>query len=166
MRGRSKPRQPSNEPSAQEPVSLQLIADKLERLIWRKRLWGVDERQVWHVVSRLDEMYRQLYREQQVRYEALLAQARDMPVSPPESPAPRRATQQAPRQPQTQTQPSAFQPVPGVSERQSREVPQQPLREVPEQPNPYLQGSPSQGFPGKAHHQQESAQRGSRFLRR
>lgn len=112
MRGRSKPRQPSNEPSAQEPVSLQLIADKLERLIWRKRLWGVDERQVWHVVSRLDEMYRQLYREQQVRYEALLAQARGMPVSPPESPVPRQATQQAPRQPQTQTQPSAFQPVP------------------------------------------------------
>lgn len=164
MRGRSKPRQPSNEPSAKEPISLQLIADKLERLIWRKRLWGVDERQVWHVVSRLDEMYRQLYREQQVRYEALLAQARDMPVSPPESPAPRRATQQTP-QSQTQTQPPA-QSVRGVSERQSREVPQQPLREVPEQPNPYLQGSPSQGFPGKAHHQQESAQRGSRFLRR
>jgi hypothetical protein len=36
----------------------------------------VDERGVWHVVERLDQMYRQLYREQQVHYEALLQQAR------------------------------------------------------------------------------------------
>lgn len=57
-------------------MTLQLIADKLQRLVWRRRLWGVDERQAWHVVQRLDEMYRQLYREQQVRYEALLEQAR------------------------------------------------------------------------------------------
>jgi len=64
------------DPTAQERVSLQLIADKLDRLTWRHSLWGVDEREVWHVVQRLDEMYRQLYREQQVRYEALLQQAR------------------------------------------------------------------------------------------
>lgn len=88
MRGRSSRRHASgdtqpvamgshNAPStADEPVSLQLIADKLKRLTWRKRLWGVDERQVWHVVERLDEMYRQLYREQEVRYQTLLQQER------------------------------------------------------------------------------------------
>ena len=74
MRGRSKPSQASSAPS--EEVSLQLIADKLDRLTWRRRPIGVDERQVWHVIERLDEMYRQLYREQEIRYEALLAQAR------------------------------------------------------------------------------------------
>ncbi|MDY5275568.1 MAG: hypothetical protein SPH33_06770, partial [Atopobiaceae bacterium] len=42
----------------------------------RHSLMGVDEREVWHVIERLDEMYRQLYREQEVRYEALLQEAR------------------------------------------------------------------------------------------
>lgn len=81
MLGRSRKRVPQ---SIQEdrPVSLQLIADKLQRLVWRRRLWGIDERQAWHVVHRLDEMYRQLYREQRVRYETLLEQARaEQPVS-------------------------------------------------------------------------------------
>lgn len=59
-----------------EEVSLQLIAQKLDRLTWRHRPWGVDERQVWHVIERLDQMYRQLYREQQLRYEALLEEER------------------------------------------------------------------------------------------
>ena len=62
-------------PAGQEPVSLELIADKLARLTWRRRPLGVDERQVWHVIQRLDEMYRQLYREQELRYQALLAQS-------------------------------------------------------------------------------------------
>ena len=44
---------------------------------------GIDERQAWHVIQRLDEMYRQLYREQQVRYEALLAQAQGRLVQEP-----------------------------------------------------------------------------------
>lgn len=87
MLGRSRIRVPQ---SIQEdrPVSLQLIADKLQRLVWRRRLWGIDERQAWHVVHRLDEMYRQLYREQQIRYEALLEQARaEQPVQPkPQAP--------------------------------------------------------------------------------
>lgn len=74
MSGRSRPSQGSSSAPSEE-VSLQLIADKLDRLTWRRRPMGVDERQVWHVIGRLDEMYRQLYREQQVRYEALLAQA-------------------------------------------------------------------------------------------
>ena len=82
MRGRSSKRQASDAPQRQpeaERVSLQLIADKLARLTWRRRLWGVDERQVWHVVQRLDEMYRQLYREQEVRYQVLLEQAQSTP---------------------------------------------------------------------------------------
>lgn len=65
------------QPEAPEEVTLQLIAQKLDRLTWRHRLWGVDERQAWHVIQRLDQMYRQLYREQQLRYEALLAEVRD-----------------------------------------------------------------------------------------
>ena len=36
---------------------------------------GVDERQVWHVIERLDQMYRQLFREQEIRYQALLERA-------------------------------------------------------------------------------------------
>lgn len=72
--GRRKQR--GREAQPEPPVSLQLIADKLDRLTWRHRPMGVDERQVWHVIRRLDEMYRQLYREQEVRYEALLEQAR------------------------------------------------------------------------------------------
>ena len=87
MLGRSRKRVPQSIQEDQ-PVSLQLIADKLQRLVWRRRLWGIDERQAWHVVHRLDEMYRQLYREQQVRYEALLEHARaEQPVSPkPQAP--------------------------------------------------------------------------------
>ena len=73
------------------------LSDKLDRLTWRHSLWGVDEREVWHVVQRLDEMYRQLYREQQVRYEALLQQARSgttpaRSLEPPPPPQPYRPT--------------------------------------------------------------------------
>lgn len=76
MRGRSRKRQQPDASPRQEAVTLQLIADKLSRLVWRRRIWGVDERQVWHVVKRLDGMYRQLFHEQEVRYQALLEQAR------------------------------------------------------------------------------------------
>lgn len=72
--GRQKTQDPK--PKAPEEVSLELIAQKLDRLTWRHSLWGVDEREVWHVVQRLDEMYRQLYQEQQIHYEALLQEAR------------------------------------------------------------------------------------------
>lgn len=88
------------DPTVQEQVSLQLIADKLDHLTWRHSLWGVDEREVWHVVERLDQMYRQLYREQQVRYEALLQQARSgtsggvaVPGRQPTSVSPQQASQ-------------------------------------------------------------------------
>lgn len=85
MRGRSSKRQRSENASPQLPeeASLELIAQKLDRLTWRHRMWGVDERQAWHVIQRLDEMYRQLYREQQLHYEALLAEARSATSSEP-----------------------------------------------------------------------------------
>lgn len=60
------------EPQAPEELTLELIAQKLDRLTWRHSLWGVDEREAWHVIQRLDEMYRQLYQEQRIHYEALL----------------------------------------------------------------------------------------------
>lgn len=66
----------AQEPQDPQELSLELIAQKLDQLTWRHSLMGVDEREVWHVIERLDEMYRQLYREQEVRYEALLKEAR------------------------------------------------------------------------------------------
>ena len=68
--------QMAQEPQDPQELSLEIIAQKLDRLTWRHSLMGVDEREVWHVIERLDEMYRQLYREQEVRYEALLKEAR------------------------------------------------------------------------------------------
>lgn len=68
--------QMAQEPQDPQELSLELIAQKLDQLTWRHSLMGVDEREVWHVIERLDEMYRQLYREQEVRYEALLKEAR------------------------------------------------------------------------------------------
>ena len=68
--------QMAQEPQDPQELSLELIAQKLDRLTWRHSLMGVDEREVWHVIESLDEMYRQLYREQEVRYEALLKEAR------------------------------------------------------------------------------------------
>lgn len=78
MFGRAKRQSKEAEGAAadSEQPSLELIAQKLNKLVWRRRLWSVDERQAWHVIQRMDEMYRQLYREQQVHYEALLQQAR------------------------------------------------------------------------------------------
>lgn len=76
MHGRSRKRAvPTSPPTQEEQPSLELIAGKLERLTWRHRLFGVDERQAWHVIQRLDEMYRQLYREQRIHYEALLEES-------------------------------------------------------------------------------------------
>ena len=144
MRGRSSKRRLSGAPqfkagiqptSAEQPerVSLQLIADKLARLTWRRRPWGVDERQVWHVVQRLDEMYRQLYREQELRYQALLAQRQAaVPQATQVAPTPdstvgipvQRQAQQMRQQPQPLVQPQPPQQVQPL---------QQPL------PSPYQQ---------------------------
>lgn len=66
----------AQEPQDPQELSLELIAQKLGQLTWRHSLMGVDEREVWHVIGRLDEMYRQLYREQEIRYKALLQEAR------------------------------------------------------------------------------------------
>lgn len=103
MFGRARARQKKAQaaPAEAEQPSLQLIAQKLERLVWR-RLWGVDERQAWHVIQRMDEMYRQLYREQQIYYEALLQQERgtkpqvgNLPSLQPEHTAPASAPARA-----------------------------------------------------------------------
>ncbi|MGI6033308.1 MAG: hypothetical protein ACOX69_07815 [Coriobacteriales bacterium] len=76
MRGKNRKRAVQKPSAAQEAdVSLELISDKLKRLTWRHRLYGIDEKQAWHVIQRLDEMYRQIYREQEIRYQALLDQA-------------------------------------------------------------------------------------------
>lgn len=74
--------QMAQEPQDPQELSLELIAQKLDQLTWRHSLMGVDEREVWHVIERLDEMYRQLYREQEVRYEALLQEARQQHLTP------------------------------------------------------------------------------------
>lgn len=52
--------------------SLDAIAEKLSTLRFKKSIWGVDERDVIHKIQRIDEMYRELYQEQEVRYQALL----------------------------------------------------------------------------------------------
>ena len=91
MRGRSSKRQRGQAaPASEGPqrVTLKLIADKLDRLTWRHQLMGVSERQAWHVIERLDEMYRQLYQEQRVHYEALLQEARSGSSQQPASSAP------------------------------------------------------------------------------
>lgn len=77
--------QMAQEPQDPQELSLELIAKKLDQLTWRHSLMGVDEREVWHVIERLDEMYRQLYREQEVRYEALLKEARQQHLMPSSS---------------------------------------------------------------------------------
>lgn len=60
--------------SGVEPgTSLQTIADKLQTMKFRHRLWGVSEQDVWVKVKRIDEMYRSLYQEQEAKYQALLA---------------------------------------------------------------------------------------------
>lgn len=142
MRGRSSKRQPSNalqrQPEA-ERVSLQLIADKLARLTWRRRLWGVDERQVWHVVQRLDEMYRQLYREQEVRYQALLEQARPQGSQPGR---PQSQVRQQPQQPQpTQGRQASGSAASQAVRAQTQAQVQQPTQlmqpvQLPSQPRP------------------------------
>ena len=60
----------------QEPrrqlISLQVIADKLERLTFKTALFGYSKKDVWHKISRLDEMYRELYDLQEFRYQSLV----------------------------------------------------------------------------------------------
>lgn len=103
MHGRSSKRQRGQAaPALEEPqrVTLKLIADKLDRLTWRHQLMGVSERQAWHVIERLDEMYRQLYQEQRAHYEALLQEARRDP-----------SAREASAQTQSLPRPARLQPV-------------------------------------------------------
>ena len=67
---------PDHSSAEEQSMTLDLIAGKLDRLAWRHCIWGISEKQAWHVVRRLNEMYRQIYLEQQTRYEAMLEEAR------------------------------------------------------------------------------------------
>lgn len=51
---------------------LDAIAEKLSTMRFKRSIWGVDERDVVRKIQRIDEMYRELYRKQEVRYQALL----------------------------------------------------------------------------------------------
>ena len=52
--------------------SLDAIAEKLSTLRFKRSIWGVDERDVIHKIQRIDEMYRELYLRQELRYQTLL----------------------------------------------------------------------------------------------
>lgn len=39
---------------------------------FKRAIWGVDERDVIHKIQRIDEMYRELYQAQELRYQTLL----------------------------------------------------------------------------------------------
>ena len=53
-------------------MSLEVIAEKLEHLRFKVALFGYSKKDVWHKISRLDEMYRELYEMQEFRYQSLL----------------------------------------------------------------------------------------------
>lgn len=50
------------------------IAKWLEKLHFRRALFGVNERDVWKRLAELDEMYQQLLRAERIRYDTLLEQ--------------------------------------------------------------------------------------------
>ena len=67
------PQKSTSQPQAhQQRMSLQVIADKLEKLRFKTALFGYSKKDVWHKISRLDEMYRELYELQEYKYQALL----------------------------------------------------------------------------------------------
>ncbi len=63
---------PRTNQASQPRMSLQVIADKLEHLHFKVALFGYSNKDVWHKISRLDEMYRELYEMQEFRYQSLL----------------------------------------------------------------------------------------------
>ncbi len=58
------------------------IAKWLEKLRFRRTLFGVNERDVWKKLAELDEMYQQLLRAERVRYDTLLEQQKKTVSSP------------------------------------------------------------------------------------
>jgi len=67
-----KKRQSGDSAKNTSAVSIKSIAEALEKLHFKKSLFGVNERDVWTKIRRLDEMYRTLYREQEIKYRALI----------------------------------------------------------------------------------------------
>lgn len=63
----------ANGTSPHKDVSLDAIAEKLSTMRFRRSIWGADERDVLNKIRRIDEMYRELYRDQETRYQTLLA---------------------------------------------------------------------------------------------
>ena len=59
-------------------ISLQVIAQKLEKLRFKRAFFGASEKDVWHKISRLDEMYRELFSQQELKYQSLLKERDDL----------------------------------------------------------------------------------------
>lgn len=54
------------------------IAAWMEKLHFRRALFGVDERDVWRKLSELNEMYQRLLQAERIRYDTLLEQKNQM----------------------------------------------------------------------------------------
>lgn len=50
----------------------QSIAQWLDKVRFKRSLFGLDERDVWKKISQLDELYQQALRAERARYDALL----------------------------------------------------------------------------------------------
>lgn len=75
-----KVRKPRSEDTAKDAnaVSIESIAVALKKLRFKKSLFGVNERNVWVKIRKLDEMYRMLYQRQEIEYRALIKERDEM----------------------------------------------------------------------------------------
>lgn len=62
----------------EEAESLENIALALKQLRFRKAMFGVDEQDVWVKLLKIDEMYRDLYYEQEIKYRTLLKEREEV----------------------------------------------------------------------------------------
>ncbi len=65
-------------PRIREITCLEDIAEALKLLRFKKALFGLDERDVWAKLRRLDEMYAGLYKAQELKYRALLEEREEI----------------------------------------------------------------------------------------
>lgn len=68
----------ANASRAREITCLEDIARALGSLKFKKALFGADERDVWAKLRRLDEMYAELYKAQELKYRALLEEREEI----------------------------------------------------------------------------------------
>lgn len=59
-------------------ISIESIAAALKRLRFKKSLFGVNERDAWVKIRKLDEMYRTLYQRREIEYRVLLEERDEM----------------------------------------------------------------------------------------